>query len=126
MANDDTLPPNIVIVLKADYDQNKPNFERIEAMFYNCIFDKYGIVKTRSIIFYKGSIGINSAGTGTAAQASALSADILNGNVNINGFEIQSATVLDQVVKAADSTNTGSTGGGSSTESDSAKQNAVI
>lgn len=126
--NDD-IDPNIVLIFKADYQANLHNIEMFKSMFYNCIYNKYKLVKTRSIMVYNGSIGINSGATGSVDQISSLAAEIKNGSFNFNGFTLESAIIFDQLAKAADVVNPGTggggIGGGSSTESDSAKQSAV-
>ena len=94
--NDD-LEPNVFLSFDENYDSvvSSGLLEHFKAKFYNCIFEKYGLVQTRSITVYKGSVKVNSGISGSATGINDLGSDIANGTFASEfGLTIKSAQLM--------------------------------
>lgn len=117
--NDD-LDPNVFLSFNENYDSVVSNglVEHIKAKFYNCIFEKYGLVQTRSITVYKGSVMVNSGISGSAANINQLSSDIINGTFASEfGSTIKSAQIMGKDIIKAPSDQNGDNGSNSASSS---------
>jgi hypothetical protein len=111
----DNIDPNIILGFKADYDAivSSGTLEHWKAKFHNCLIEKYGLIRTRSIVAYKGSLMINTGvdPTNTANTVTSLGNDITSGSFSSEfGLPIVSAQVMDRTLVSSDAS--ASDGGG--------------
>ena len=119
-----TSEPDMYLTFSGNYSSKSTDeLKQFQAMIYNCILAKYGLLMQSSIVLYAGSIKAVISTTGTSTGYSNLVSDLNSSNFSLASDVTLQSAIISGTNFTFDKSSSSSSGG--TTSSDTEKTNAV-